>query len=104
LGQFPPTAALAKQYLAGERFRKLKPRSLDRYYRIIKRFLVRQCGIPFDLVIQKTRSLPHPVETGSVDKLRAAIAAKRTYKRTVKRDLLLVDLACLLLRALLRSA
>jgi hypothetical protein len=34
------------------RFCKLKPTSLDRYYRIIKRFLDPQRDIPFELIIQ----------------------------------------------------
>ena len=67
LGEFPPTHALASQFMASARFIKLKPRSLDRYYRIVKRFLGRQCGIPFELVIQKTRSLPEQSETADVN-------------------------------------
>ncbi|XUX00068.1 MAG: site-specific integrase [Dehalogenimonas sp.] len=95
LGPFPPTEPLAKQFLAGDRFSKLKPRSIDRYYRILKRFLERQCGITLTLTVQKTRSLPEEVENSEVVKLREAIAAKKTHRDTIERDLLLIDTACL---------
>ena len=91
LGEFPPTFALASQFMASDRFKKLKPRSLDRYYRIVKRFLDRQCGIPFKLEIQKTRSLPKQIETGDINKLCATIAGKQTHKKTILRDLLLIE-------------
>jgi len=91
LGEFPPTEALATQFMATERFGKLQSRSLDRYYRIVKRFMERQCGVPFTLTIQKTRSLPEQVETANIDRMRAAIAGKRTHRATIPRDLLLVD-------------
>jgi len=92
LGEFPPTSGMASQFMASERFKTIKSRSLDRYYRIVKRFLDRQCGIPFTLIIQKTRSLPKQIETADVSKLSDAIANKRTHKGTILRDLLLVDL------------
>lgn len=76
LGEFPPSATLAKLFLADERFSKLKPRSAERYYRIIKRFLDRQCGIFFEVKIPKVRSIPEEVEKGRVSKLVVAIGGR----------------------------
>ena len=91
LNGYKPSIELAKGFLAPYAHRK--PRTLARYAATIKSFM-KWYGEPMDnFRIKVPRSLPPYTEDSDVDKLRQAIAGKKTHRGTITRDILLVDLA-----------
>jgi len=92
LGDFPPSPELATSFLAG--FSTRKPTTLYRYNSIIKGFM-EWLGEDHPIKIRVPETLPHYVERAELDKLKAALANKRTHKGKVPRNLLLIDTACL---------
>jgi len=85
-----PSAELAKVFLSYYAGRK--SRTLARYAATIKSFM-KWYGEPMDnFRIKVPRSLPPYTEDSDVDKLRQAIASKKTHRGTIIRDSLLVDL------------
>jgi len=89
LGEFPPSPELAKSFLA--QFADRKPATLARYVAILKVFF-KWYGEDLNLTIRVPKSLPAYVYTADVEKLVAATTTKRTHKKTIERDTLLVDL------------
>jgi integrase len=92
LGAFPPSPELAANFLAG--FRSRKPTTLYRYNSIIKGFM-EWLGEDHPIRVRDPETLPHYVEAGELDSLKAALANKRTHKGKVPRNLLLIETACL---------
>jgi integrase len=92
LGDFPPSPELAASFLAG--FTLRKPTTLYRYNSIIKTFM-EWLGEDHPIKIRVPETLPHYVERAELDSLKAALAAKRTHKGKVPRNLLLIETACL---------
>jgi len=91
LGEYPPSAQLAKSFLA--QYADRKERTLYRYAQMLRMFM-RWYGEPIDDVkIKVPKSLPPYTEQAEIDKLLEAIGSKKTHKRTIARDLLLVELA-----------
>jgi len=91
LNGHPPSTELAKGFLS--QYANRKPRTLARYAATIKSFM-KWYGEPMDdFRIKIPRSLPPYTEDSDLDKLRQAIANKKTHKGTIARDSLLVDLA-----------
>jgi site-specific recombinase XerD len=88
LGNFPPTAQLAKDFLA--QYTEHKPRTLYRYTMMIKPFM-KWYGDPItDLKIKIPKSLPQYTNESDIDKVIRAIETKRSAKETIERDILLV--------------
>jgi site-specific recombinase XerD len=88
LGNFPPSAQLAKDFLA--QYSTKKPRTLYRYTMMIKPFM-KWYGDPIsDLKIKIPKSLPSYTPEADIDKLILAIETKRSAKQTIERDVLLV--------------
>jgi integrase len=90
LGEFPPSPELAKSFLA--QFKNCKPTTLARYAAIIKVFF-KWYGEELDINIRVPKILPSYVERTDVDKLLEALKSKKSHKKTIDRDLLLIDLA-----------
>jgi len=86
----PPSSMLAKNFLT--RWSKRKPRTLHKNLSIIKGFLD-WYGEEIDLKVKIPHQLPEYVEEKNIQKLIEAIKKKRTHKGSIKRDLLLVELA-----------
>jgi hypothetical protein len=90
LGDNPPTGEMAKSFLA--RCAEKQPRTLYRYAQMIKAFM-KWYGDPIDDVrIKIPKSIPKYVDDSAFQKVRDAIANKKTHKIVIPRDLLLVDL------------
>ena len=90
LGEYPPTPELAKSFLS--QFIKCKPTTLGRYAAILKVFF-KWYGEDLDINIRVPKILPSYVEKTDVDKLLEALKSKKSHKKTITRDILLVDLA-----------
>ena len=90
IGEYPPTPELAKSFLST--FKNHKPTTIARYAAIIKVFL-KWYGEELDINIRVPKILPSYVEKKDIDKLLEALRAKKSHKKTINRDLLLIDLA-----------
>jgi integrase len=91
LGNYPPSPDLAKSFLA--QYANRKPRTLYRYAQMLRMFM-KWYGEPMDdLKIKILKSLPPYTEDAQIEKLLHAIETKKTHKRNIVRDILLVELA-----------
>ena len=89
LGGRPPDEALARQFLGG--YAERKPRTFARYVSVIKS-LLSWLGIELKLTVKVGRQLSPYVDDEDVQRLRNVIRAKKSHKRIITRDLLLIDL------------
>lgn len=90
LGERPPTAPLAKRFIAGF---KGAPATILRYASTIKGFM-KFCGDPLDdLKLPTPKQIPAYVEDADYEKLLLAAGQKRSHKELVTRDQLLIKLA-----------
>ena len=88
LGDFPPSAGLAKAFLA--QYSGRAPRTIYRYAMMVKPFM-RWYGDPIDDIrIKIPRSLPQYTQDQTVDKLNAAIDSKKRGRKYIERDKLIV--------------
>jgi integrase len=88
LGDFPPSAGLAKAFLA--QYNGFAPRTIYRYSMMIKPFM-RWYGDPIDDIrIKIPRSLPQYTMDETVAKLYAAIDSKKRGRKLIERDKLIV--------------
>jgi integrase/recombinase XerD len=90
IGEYPPSPELAKSYLS--QFRGRKPATRARYGAILKVFL-KWYGEELDIKFKVPKTLPEYVQKSDLEKLQATIASKKSHKKSINRDLLLVDLA-----------
>jgi integrase len=90
LGEYPPSPELAKSFLA--KFSTRKPSTIARYGAIIKVFL-NWYGEELDITLRVPKMLPPYVLRSDIDKLLESISSKKTHKKSIERDMLLVDLA-----------
>jgi integrase/recombinase XerD len=90
LGEYPPSPELAKSFLA--KFSARKPSTIARYGAIIKVFL-NWYGEELDITLRVPKVLPSYVLRSDIDKLLESIRSKKTHKKIIERDMLLVDLA-----------
>ncbi|MFC2035535.1 tyrosine-type recombinase/integrase [Chloroflexota bacterium] len=85
----PPSPELAYSYLA--RFTKHQPTTLYRYASIVKTFMG-WYGEKLDIKIRLPERLPNYVEQDDIDKLKEAMKNKKTHKKVVERNLLIIEL------------
>jgi integrase/recombinase XerD len=90
IGEYPPSPELAKSFLA--KFITRKPSTIARYGAIIKVFL-NWYGEELDITLRVPKVLPSYVTRSDIDKLLESISSKKTHKKSIQRDMLLVDLA-----------
>jgi integrase len=90
LSQSPPSALLAKSFLS--QWSNQKPATLYKYLSIIKGFL-NWYGEEIDLKVRLPHQIPEYVEDEDVEKLISTIKKKRTHKKSIDRDILLIKLA-----------
>ena len=88
LGDYPPSPELAATFLA--KFSERKPNTLYRYHSIIQGFQS-WYGEPLDSKIKVPESLPEYVEDGDLEKLKAAMASKKTHKNKIERNLAIIE-------------
>lgn len=89
LGSFPPSEQLAKGFLS--KFTSLKPHTWYNYVGEIKRFMA-WYGEPITLKARLPKSLPIYHEDRDVEALLTVIHHKKTHKKMIPRDMLLVEL------------
>jgi integrase/recombinase XerD len=89
LGGFPPSPQMAVKFLA--QFAERKPATLYRYNSIIKGFM-QYVGEEHNHKIRVPQTDAEYVEEDDIEKVKAAIRDRRTHKRVIERNLLLVEL------------
>jgi integrase/recombinase XerD len=93
LGEFPPTPELAVQFIASYKNRKTSTRARNVY--ILKGFY-RYSGLgEIPLKIKEPNHLPQYVNKEDIAKLLDAFRAKKSHKKSLERDLCLVETACM---------
>ena len=91
LGQFPPSPELSKSFLA--RYAKYNTYTLSRYTQMVKAFM-QWYGEPLtDIHIKTPKSLPSYTEDTDIEKLLAVIGDKKSHKKLIERDRLLIETA-----------
>jgi integrase len=90
IGEYPPSPELAKSFLS--QFRERKPATRARYGAIVKVFF-KWYGEELDIIYKVPKVLPGYVDKSDIDKLLECIRSKKTHKKSVQRDTLIVDLA-----------
>jgi len=88
LGEFPPSVELGKSFLTS--FADCKPATLYRYSALLKQFF-NWLGYSWTVKIRMPKQLPEYIDDKDVDALEEAIKTKHNFKKTIARDLLLVD-------------
>ena len=88
LGGYPPSANLAKQFLSGYLDRKQNTRA--GYYAQIA-MLMKWYGDPIDdCRVSPAEEMPELVDSRDLDKIEEAIRNRKTHKKLIQRDILLV--------------
>jgi integrase len=90
LGSYPPSEELAKGFLA--QYTGLKPHTWYNYVGEMKRFMA-WYGEPIHLKAKLPKTLPTYHEDRDVESLLKVIQWKKTHKKMIPRDTLLVELA-----------
>jgi integrase len=90
LGEFPPSPELAKSFLT--QYADRKPRTLYRYAQMLGSFM-RWYGEDIDLKIKIPKSLPPYIEDEEINQLLEAVERKKSHKKCIIRDILLIELA-----------
>jgi len=90
LGAFPPSAELGKKFLG--QFADHKPSTVYRYNALLRQFF-KWYGEEWNVRVSMPKQLPQYVEDAEIDALLAAIKSKPTHKKTIARDLLIVEVA-----------
>jgi integrase len=91
LGEYPPSPELGVSFLA--QYGARKATTLYRYNSILKGFL-EWYGEEFDHKIRVPETLPDYIEDGDLEKLKTAMASKKSHKGVIERNLLIIDLIC----------
>ena len=88
LGEWPPTPELAASFLA--QFKDRKPTTLYRYDSILKGFMA-WYGEKLETKIKVPDTLPDYIESADVEKLKEAMRSKKTHKKVIERNILLIE-------------
>jgi integrase len=90
LANYPPSAEIAKAFLG--QFTNRKTTTLARYTQIIGGFM-KWYGEPLNLKIRLPKVLPQNVDSSNVAKIEAAMRNRKTHKKIIERDILLIETA-----------
>jgi integrase len=91
LGEFPPTIKLAVHFLS--QFSDRKPNTRARYAHVIAAFFRWYNGEKLPIKIRVPKILPQYVPGEDIDRLIDSIKNKKSHKKTIKRDVLLIETA-----------
>jgi len=91
LGGFPPTTELAMQFLTRFKDRKLNTRA--RYQFVLNAFFRWYSGEKLPIRIKVPKILPQYVPGEDIDRLIEGIKGKRSHKKSIDRDVLLIETA-----------
>jgi integrase/recombinase XerD len=90
LGELSPCPEIAAGFLA--QFADHKTTTLYRYHSILKTFMA-WYGDPLDSKIRLPQTLPDYVKSDDIEKLKEAMKSKKTHKKVIDRNLLIIELA-----------
>jgi integrase/recombinase XerD len=90
VGEYPPLPEVATAFLA--QFKNRKPNTLYRYDSILKG-LMNWYGEKLETKIKVPVTLPDYIESSDIEKLKEAMRAKKTHKRVIERNILIIELA-----------
>ena len=91
LGQFPPTTELAVQFLTQFKDRKLNTKA--RYTHVLGAFFTWYSGEELPIKIRVPKILPQYVPSKDIDCLIEGIKGKKSHKKSIERDVLLIETA-----------
>ena len=91
LGQFPPSTELAVQFLS--QFKDLKLNSKARYTHVLGAFFTYYNGEKLPIKIRVPKILPQYVPGEDIDRLIEGIRGKKSHKKSIERDVLLIETA-----------
>ncbi|MFC2007002.1 tyrosine-type recombinase/integrase [Chloroflexota bacterium] len=91
LGQFPPTAELAVQFLTQFKDRKLNTKA--RYTHVLGAFFHWYSGEKLPVKVRVPKILPQYVPSEDIERLIEGIKGKKSHKKTIERDILLIETA-----------
>jgi len=91
LGQFPPSTELAVQFLTQFKDRKLNTKA--RYSYVLSAFFHWYSGEKLPLKIRVPKILPQYVPGEDIDRLIDGIKGKKSHKKSIGRDVLLIETA-----------
>ena len=89
IGQFPPTTELAVQFLG--QFSHLKLNTKARYAFVLQAFFRWYNGEKLPIKIKQAKVLPQYVPGEDIDELIAKIRGKKSHKKSIERDILLIE-------------
>ncbi|MFC1977508.1 tyrosine-type recombinase/integrase [Chloroflexota bacterium] len=91
LGEYSPSPELAVGSLS--QFANHEPTTLYRYNSIVKTFMA-WYGEKLDTKIRLPERIPEYVEDADIERLKVAMRSKKTHKKVIERNLLIIVLAC----------
>ena len=91
LGQFPPSVELAMQFFT--QFKDLKLNTRARYAHVLNAFFRWYSGEKLPMKIKTPKILPQYVPGEDIDRLIDEIKGKQTHKKSIERDVLLIETA-----------
>jgi integrase len=91
IGQFPPTTDLAVQFLG--QFADLKLNTRARYAFVLQAFFRWYTGEKLPIKIKQAKILPEYVPGEDIDKLIEGIKGKKSHKKSIERDIILIETA-----------
>jgi integrase/recombinase XerD len=91
LGEYPPSEELALEFLAQYAIRSRE--TVVKYTGTIRRFM-EWYGEDFNHRPRRPKRLPQWVNPDDIEKLKDCIRNKKTGKKTIRRDLMLIDFDC----------
>ena len=89
IGEFPPTIELCTRFF--QRYSNLKQRTRARYYYVFVGFFNWYSGEKLPFKIKAPKPVPEKVADEDYNKLIEAIKEKKSHKKIIERDLLLIE-------------
>jgi len=89
IGEYPPTTELAVKFLGF--YKDRKPNTKARYAYMLSAFFNFYNGQRLPIKIKTPKILPQDVPTEDFERLEEALRGKKTHKKTIERDILLVQ-------------
>ncbi len=90
IGNLPPNTSLAVKFLA--QFKDKKPNTRARYTYILSAFFNWYSGEGLPVKIKVPKILPQNIPSEDFERLENAIRGKRSHKKTIERDILLIEM------------